>query len=277
MKFNKRLIILFFISIILITNHLEAYKRIVVLPPALTEIVFKLGEGDKIIGLGSYCNYPPETSKITKVGSFMTVNYELILSLKPDLIIDYVENIKTLNFAQNHNIKILRLKHRTLNDIYDSILEIGKILGKEKKGIEIVKAIKDKLNKIKNRVKKRRKILVIISRQPGTFKNMYILGQGDYLNTIIKLSGGDNIYNGKIAYPQVSEEIFYIYKPDIIVELIPNKKIDSKIIQKDWERFKDEKFYKNIKIIRDNYPVIPGPRIYKTAELFFKIINNAKD
>jgi iron complex transport system substrate-binding protein len=239
-------------------------------------MVFKLGDGNKIVGVSSYCKYPPEVNKITKVGSFMTINYELILSLKPDLIIDYKENVKTQRFAKKNNIKILSLKHKSLKDIYDSIILIGKILNKTDKSYEIVSHIKKRIGFIKKKVRKRKKILVIISRQPGTFKNMYILGTNDYLNTIIKLSGGDNVYKGKISYPQVSEEIFYTNPPDIIVELYPDKKIKTKILLKDWERFKNKKFYKNIKIIKDNYPVIPGPRIYKTAELFYKIINKSK-
>ncbi len=269
----------FFVILIfsfILPNFLISYDRIITLSPALTEMVFKLGAGDKVVGVSSYCEYPPEVKNITKVGSFMTINYELILSLKPDLIIDYKENIRTQRFAKKNNIQIIRLKHKSLKDIYNSILLIGKRLNKEKKGNELVSYIKKRLSTVSRKIRKRKKILIIISRQPGTFKNMYILGTHDYLNTIVKLSGGDNVYKGKISYPQVSEEIFYTNTPDIIVELYPNKKINGKLLLKDWERFKDRKFYKNIYIIKKNYPVIPGPRIYKTAELFYGIINNSK-
>ncbi len=268
--------ILFFAYFFLL-NFLFSFNRIITLAPALSEIVCTLGAKEKLVGISSYAEYPKNSDGIVKVGTIFTVNYELMLSLKPDLILTYHEDNKTEKFFKNFStIKVFKFKHKTLKEILDSIIIIGKILNKKEIALKLVRSIKKRLEQIKRKVKKRKKVMVIIMRERGVFKNIYILGNGDFIGQVLEFAGGDNVYRGKIQYPKVSEEFFLTANPDLIIELIPDLKkrgFTKRDILKEWKIFMGGRFYNKVKIITEKYMVIPGPRITKIAEEFYKILN----
>ncbi len=269
----------FFLLFILSSFLLHSYERIVTLSPALGEIVFDLGDSDKIVGVSSYTQYPKEIAKKTKVGTFYTLNYEIIMALKPDAIFTYNEDLKTEEILKNQKIKIFKFKHKTIKDILETIKKIGDILNKKTRAEKLVYSIKKELEKIKKSVIKRKNVLVIISRDRDFFKNIYILGNGDFLSELLHDAGGDNVYRGNLLYPKVSEEFFLKKNPDLIIELIPDLKqrgFTKKDILKEWKRFLRGKFLKKVRIISEPYMVIPGPRIPLIAKKFLYLLNKEK-
>jgi len=60
--------------------------RAISLAPNLTEMIFAVGAGDKLVGVTSYCNYPPEAKKLEKIGDTQTPNIEKIIALKPQVV-----------------------------------------------------------------------------------------------------------------------------------------------------------------------------------------------
>ena len=252
------------------------YERIITLSPALAEIVCALGQGEKIVGISSYTEYPRELNDKKRVGTFYTINYEILMGLQPDAVFTYTEDLKTEKVLKNFKIKIFKFKHKTIEDILDSIKKIGIILGKEKKADKLINSIRNELNKIKKSVNNRKKVIVIISRNRDFFKNIYILGNGDFLSEILSYAGGENVYKGKLLYPKVSEEFFLKNIPDLILELIPDLKkrgITKKEILREWANFSSGRFIKKVKIITEPYMVIPGPRIPLIAKKFYSILN----
>ncbi len=253
-------------------------QRIITLAPALTEIVFSLGMGNHIVGNTKFCDYPEEAKKIEKIGGFIDLNIEKVISLKPDIIILYKEHLKKLKFLKP-KVNLVVVNHNTLDDIFNSIEIISKELNLEKKGSELIKKIKNELNQIRDlsKNKKRKRVLIIASRNPYDLKNMYIIGRKDYLNSLLEIAGGINVYSGSISYPSVSIENIISFSPDYILELSNvnpfNKK---KNLFEYWKRYSFLKAVKNKKVflIEKSYWLRPSVRIVKVCKEMYNILND---
>ncbi len=248
-------------------------NRIITLAPALTEIAFALGAGDKIVGNTKFCKYPKEATNIKKIGGFLDMNIEMILKLKPDLIICYPEHKNNLKILKG-KIKLLEVKHINISDIFNSISLIGKEINKSNESENLIKSIKTKL--YKNNNFKKKTVLLIADRDPHRLKSMYIIGRKGFLNEILNLSGGKNAYQGNIPYPSISIESIVSMNPDIIIEfsfLINNQK--KKNILKEWDKYSMINAVKtqNIFFAKGDYWQKPGPRIVKISEELKRIIN----
>ena len=285
LKNINKLIILFlfiiFISVACSTKHetdesnnlIIHPDRIITLAPALTEIVYALGSGKQIIGNTKFCKYPNESKNIKKIGGFLDMNIEMILKLKPDLIICYPEHRNNLKIL-NGKIELLEVKHINISDILGSISIIGKRINKIIESESLIKNIKTKLHD-KNKFKKKN-VLLIADRDPHRLKSMYIIGKKGFLNEILNLSGGKNAYQGNVPYPSISIESIVSMNPDIIIEfsfLIDELKKEN--ILKEWNKYSmiNAVKTKNIFFVKGDFWQKPGPRIINIAKELKRIIN----
>ncbi len=254
-------------------------ERIITLAPALTEIVFALGKGDSIVGNTKFCDFPEKARTITKVGGFMDLNVEMVIHLKPDLIILYPENFEKMKILKNRT-KLLIVKHKTLNHLYEAIITISKELKKIKKGKLMVSNIKIILEKIckDSTNKKKVKTLLIAGRNPDQLSNMTIIGKKDFLNQVLEISGGINAYEGSIEYPNISIESIISMNPDFIIEFsVFFQGIDKQKVMDIWNKYKIIRAVKNnkIKIITDPKWLRPGPRIGEITLELFDLLKNS--
>jgi len=249
-------------------------KRIITLAPALTEIVYALNSKDNLVGNTKFCNYPSDAKNIKKIGGYLDMNIELILSLKPNLIICYPEHTEKMKLLKK-TAELLTVKHSTISDILNSIEIIGKKIDRIKESKALINNIKNVLYK-KNKVKLKKNVLLIADRDPDRLKSMYIIGNKDFLSELLELAGAKNCYRGDIPYPSVSIESIVSMNPDIIIELsfIKSEK-NKKNILKIWERYKMINAVKDGKIFfkSENFWKKPGPRIIKIYEELDRMIN----
>jgi iron complex transport system substrate-binding protein len=271
---NRRTAGIFVVFILLISVQWQLYaERIVTLAPALTEIVFELGKGDKIVGVTKYCNYPEEAKQIPRLGGLLDINLELLIEKQPDVIILYPEYYEKLKILENR-ARLVVVKHADLQDLFTGIRVISRALDVEKKGKTLILTIKQRLDIIRQKAagKKRVKALLIIGRNPSDLTNMYIIGAGDFLNELIEIAGGVNAYTGDIRYPGISLESVVTMNPDVIIELSAfNEGIKDEEVFGLWKKFSFISAVKNrrIKIIRDSLWLIPGPRVPEIAERMY--------
>lgn len=274
MKILRSLPIFLFCSFITFFTYSQ---RVVTLAPALTEIVFELGCGGKIVGNTKFCNYPAESEKIVKVGGYLDMNLELLISLEPDIIFHYPEHYKNLEVL-SERIKLIELRHSTVKDLLNSIIIIGKELKVQEKAVVIRKNIKSCLKAVAERSadKKKIKTLIIVGRDPSQLRNIIIAGTGDFINEILEISGGINGYNGNIAYPVLSIESFVKIDPEVIIEfsLFDKKSTNEKALRL-WEQYHFINAVKKRKIfqVREDFWMRPGPRIVKIAESLYGLLH----
>jgi len=251
-------------------------ERVISLAPSITEILFELGHGASLVGNTKFCNYPVEAIPVKKIGGYLDINTEMIIALKPDLIIHYPEHGARLAPLKKF-AKTVQVSHTNIRDLLSSIRTIAIALKAEEEGDELIGRIRGEIDRIRRTTIEtvRKKVLIVIGRDPNRLGNITIIGKGDFLNEIIEIAGGKNAYPGDISYPTVSIEAIIKMDPDLIIEFSFQKKGPVEESEKDvWMNVPHIRAVTGNKIfiIRDDFWVRPGPRIGRIAEVLSSML-----
>jgi iron complex transport system substrate-binding protein len=182
----------------------------------MTEILFSLGAGDRIVGATTFCDYPPAAKKITRVGDFSHPSIERIIALKPDLVIVHLpEQRRIQEELKKLRIEIFLSSPRSLSEIYTEISALGRAIGLEKQSDSLIAYMK--LNLVAVTPRHRKRIYVEISPKP-----IVTIGGLTFLDDLIYRAGGVNIFADlKKDYPVVTQESVIMRNPEIIIVLHP--------------------------------------------------------
>jgi len=236
--------------------------RAVSLAPNLTEIVFAVGAGDKLVGVTSYCDYPLEAQQIRRVGDTMNPNIENIIALKPQVVlVSTASQIETFTKTLNEqNIAVFVTDPNSLDDIYKSIFQIGEIFSREEKADQVVDELKRRVAEVEARTAtaKFEKVFLQISKE-----QLFTIGRDSFITDLIRRAGGVSVTGDvSTAYPKISKETALALNPDAIILS------DSEDNQEPNDVFKDSLAVKNGKVFRINADLIsrPAPRIVDGLE-----------
>ena len=231
-------------------------KTFVSTSPSMTEIIYALGADEMLKAVSTHCSYPSDAKNKPVIGDAYFINTELLAKIRPDYFLGTDSAEFMLNGIKRFGIKPLCFKYKDISSIYNNILELGKLTGKEKEAKKLVFQIKEKITKANKHSNK--KILYVVQTDPIMTPAKY-----SFINDIVEKSG-NKLVAGNINsyYPVISEEFLINQKPDIIV-------IDYYC--RDFKRIK--KLFPNTKIIKmteEESDIIdrPGPRIWKSVEFF---------
>ncbi len=260
-------------------SHAESTpQRIISMSPAITEILFKIGAGDKVVGVTDFCSYPPEAQKLPKLGGILNPNVEVMITIKPDLIVHHYDSIKIQDYATKLGVDFLPVKLTTLDSILDSILKIGQKLNLTANAEKLRLKLKNDINFYKNKLKSHRKksVLLLLGDSEDPMRDLYAAGKNTFLGELLNIAGGDNIIPETFAeYPKVSREYIITKSPEVIIIAGPMAKLTSeqkKANMKRWSKFTTIRAVKNnnIHYIGHDYILIPGPRLIKLIDQFAK-------
>lgn len=219
-------------------------EKIISGTPNVTEIIFKLGLDDKLIGRTKFCNYPKETDNIESIGGMMDPNLEKIIDLKPDIVFVSTHfSKKSVEKLQNLGINIVAIYgEQKFSGLYDIINQIGLITDYENEAKELNESIKDRVRKLKAEVdySKKTKIYYVISY--GRYGD-YTAGGNTYINDIIEIAGGENIAKDLNGWKYSIENII-AKNPDII---LCSKYFGAK------EGLENSKPYNELRAIKNGY------------------------
>ena len=222
--------------ILFITLTLNAQERIITLSPAINEIVFALGAGDKIVANTDYANYPEASKKIPKVGGFFSPSLEKIVAYRPNLVIMQNNNQQLSQKLQRLDINTKVIKIDKLSSIKKAILEIGKVVNQEKKAQTIVDNINNALEELKGIVADK-KVLIVFGRNTDLSKNVFVAGQNLYYDEIINQSGNSNaLQSTRKGQPILNMENIIACNPDIVLLLArcQDDNISDEALIKPW-------------------------------------------
>ena len=259
--------------------------RIVSTLPSITETLFALGLGDRVVAVSQHCRYPPQVLALPKVGTFVKPDLERIISLKSDLVV--ISDRAAGNFAERLGalqVPFVAVPSRTLSDVTLAIRQIGAAAGIESHAGEVAEAIERRLDDIRRLsvAQPRPKVLLILGRNPQALTGMVAAGSDSYLNDLITIAGGLNVLGepGVPPYPHISLENVLELKPDVIVDVIDLsapaavRARRAEASRELWRPFRTIPAVRNGRVHADAIDalVVPGPRVVDTAEWLAALI-----
>jgi len=203
----------------------QAAQRIVSLVPTVTEMLFAVGAGPQVVGVSSYDYFPPEVERLPKVGALIDPDNERILGLRPDLVIVYGSQSEAEARFKAAGIRTFSYRHDTAAAIagtLDTIVAIGTLTGHEARAREVTTAMTRDLEAVRARVagRARPRTLLVMARQPGTLRGLYVSGGVGFLHEMLEVAGGQNVFDdAKRESVQPSSETLLARAPEAILEL----------------------------------------------------------
>jgi iron complex transport system substrate-binding protein len=257
-------------------------QRIVSMAPSVTEILFELGLGDRVVGVTRYCDYPPATTRIAEIGGYMDPNYEAIVSLEPDLVILLDSHRDALRELNKMDLETLVTPHETIADIHESIHRIGNTCGVQEAARAILNDVTRRVEAVRQAVGygPRPRVLVSIERdtESGQVAGLYVAGRHTLYDEILGLAGGTNaIADTSVIYPQLSAEGVLQLNPDVIVDLVSYVRSDGSddTIARAWEALHPVAAVRNgrVHVIVGTHALRPGPRYVRFLEELARILH----
>lgn len=199
-------------------------QRIVSLSPAVTEILFDLGAGDRLVGRTDYCNYPEQAEQIASIGGISNLNVEAVVSLNPDLVISgsMVPEKSVRQLSELGVPVVCVIEKKKYEGLYDNILKVASLVGCQERANELVADLRSQLKGIDTLGKydygigdeiHRPKIYYVVGYGKG---GDFTAGGDSYINDIIKFAGGKNVA-GYISGWSFSQEKLMEVNPDYIL------------------------------------------------------------
>lgn len=180
------------VGLILFFSSLTYPQRVISLGPSLTEELYLLGAEEKLIGNTVYCTRPPQAKQKPKVGSILKISVEKIISLQPELVLAIsLTPVKIKERLTRFGIKVVTFPSpQNFKELCDEFLQLGKLVGKEKKAKEILREVREEVVSLRRRVKHlpRVKVFIQIGAHP-----LFTITRFSYLNDLLKFAGGKNI------------------------------------------------------------------------------------
>ncbi|MBI4532156.1 MAG: ABC transporter substrate-binding protein [Candidatus Latescibacteria bacterium] len=259
----------------------EEPRRVICMAPSITETVFTLGLGDRVVGVSDFCTFPEEATKKERCGGWLNPNLEKITALHPDLVIIQGKHQKVRNYCQRRHIALLGVDMQDTASIFREIRNIGRALGCPTCAETLVSRIERDLQDVKWGVegRPRPRVFLLIGRTPGSLAGLYTPGQGSFLAEVLEIAGGENTFgNVTQSYPQVSKESLVQRAPEVILEMQPGKIFTPEqvaTLKADWQAIPSLPAVRNdrIYVITDDFALIPGPRIGRLARRIASVLH----
>lgn len=271
-------------------------ERIVSLSPSITEILFALKQGDRVVGVTRYCSYPPEVAEKAKVGGFQDPNFEAIVALEPDLVILRESNEQAAASLRELGIPTLAVCHKNLDGILESILSIGQRCGAEQEAQRVVADLRAEMRLLEEKTAglSRPRVLFTVERtlKTGKIQDVYVAGrQGTgregFIDQIIAMAGGQNACPENVqGYCVVSAEGILTMNPEVILDMVPaimdggsGGQVDRKAALADWQQLPQIEAVRTgrVYLLDDDYAFIPGPRLVLLAGKVARLIHPEVD
>ncbi|HIA49626.1 MAG TPA: hypothetical protein EYN90_03440 [Acidobacteria bacterium] len=259
----------------------QAPQRIVSIIPAVTEILFAIGAGPQVVGVGSYDNYPPEIGDLPRVGGLIDPDVEAILALRPNLVVLYITQVDLTTQLTRAGIPLFEYSHGTLADIPTTIRRLGNRTGHAAEADKVALDIEDGLVGIAEAVSRRHRprTLLVIAREPYSLRNLFASGGSGFQHDMLELAGAKNVLDGTMRRAvQVTTEMILQAAPDVVIEVRTVERLSPAEIEKEmevWNALPSLPAVQNQNVIflTGSDLVIPGPRIVQAITRFALVLH----
>jgi iron complex transport system substrate-binding protein len=259
--------------------HLETVpQRIVSHVPSITETLFALGLGDRIVGVSDYCDYPEEAKTKPKVGGYFTPNIESIVALNPDFVLTDGYAPELITKLDSLGIPLAVIAPKDINGILRDIELLGNVTGSQKEAKELTDDMKERMDAVwmKAALSSYRPSVLYVYEASDTTKP-WIPGPGSFVDALINMAGGENVAgNASGPWVQFNMEELVNSDPEIILlNVTMGTATISPEALKELPGWKDLTAVKEERIYTINADLVdrPGPRIVEGLEDIAKILH----
>jgi iron complex transport system substrate-binding protein len=248
--------------------------RIVSTFPSVTETLFAIGAGDRVVGVSNFCSYPPAVLSLPKVGPYTKPDAEKIALLQPDLVIIRKSAAGLADRLSALGIPHIEVTLGSLADIYSMIREIGVAAGAANRAEQLNAEIRSRLDTVRaeTRADSKPSVLIVVGRTPGLLTNLVAVGPSTYLGELLEIAGGKNILTqAAIPYPRISLETVVRMNPDVILDLsmMGTPSFPEDRVAQPWLEHRELQAARSGRIsgLASDSLTAPGPRVVEAVEL----------
>jgi len=248
-------------------------ERVVSIGPSITEFLFALGAGPRVVGVDDFSDEPAAATQLEKVGG-IKVNFEKVVSLKPDLVLSVKFSDGTIEKLASAGLLVLVVDPQSAGDVARTAILLGRAVGSDGETMarDIQKRVDGVRSKTASATTKPRVYHEIDASDPT---KIFTVGPGSYIHDLIEIAGGANIAaKATSAYPQLSAEEILRSDPEIIVLAAADysAKPDQVAARAGWSALSAVK-NKRVVTIAPNLINRPGPRVGEAAEAYAKLVH----
>jgi iron complex transport system substrate-binding protein len=250
--------------------------RIVSLAPSLTETLYALGVGDRVVGVTRYCAHPPAVSEVPKIGGHLDPNFEAIVSLEPDLVVAIPSSREQRMRLEGLGLRVLEVDQHDVVAVLDSIVMVADACGVGDRGRKLRSEIEVQLSVVENVVAgaSRPRVVIVVGHQAGEgpVRSVWAAGPDTFYDGVIRLAGGVNAMSDGLArYPELSREGLAALDPDVVLDVIAGleaRNLDADDLRRQWMRLVEMRAVREgrIRILEGDHMVVPGPRLPEMVE-----------
>jgi iron complex transport system substrate-binding protein len=255
-------------------------QRIVSLIPAVTEMLFAIGAGPRVVAVSSFDHYPPEVATLQKVGALLDPDVERILALRPDLVVVYGTQTDLRTQLGRAAVPTYVYTHGGLADIATTLKRVGARVGRGPDADALVQQIEGRIGFLKSRVASRPKpkTLIVFGRESLALRGIYASGGMGFIHEMVTAAGGLNIFaDVKRESVQATTELILARRPDVILELRGNPLTADELAREKavWGTLRSVPAVRTgrVVILADDRTVTPGPRIADGIEVIARALH----
>ena len=257
-------------------------QRIVTVIPAVTEILFAVGAGAQVVGIGSFDRLPAGAAEIARVGGLFDPDMEQIFVLRPDLVILYKSQTEQAEQLRRAAIPLMSYSHAGLADIVTTIRSLGTRAGHSEQADRVADRLERGLDAVRARVRgrPRPRTLLVFSREPLSLRNTYASGGIGFLHDMLVVAGGDNVFAGvadeRVA--QLSAEAILTAAPTVIIEIRNDGGFGPDAVEQEravWRSLPAVPAVARgeIHFLTGSEYVVPGPRVLDAIEQIARLLH----
>jgi iron complex transport system substrate-binding protein len=252
-----------------------APQRIVSLTPSMTEVLFGIAAGDRLVGATTHCNYPPAAEEVPRVGggTLESINQEKIVALNPDLVLCKWDKYEPLlRNLERLGVPVLALGPETLAELYDETRMLGQVTGNSTQAETLVESMQQRVATVVRRVPAEGgpKVFFQVWNDP-----LMSAGRDSFIGELLSLAGLQNLFDETpIRYPKVNPEVVVAGDPDVI--LAPSMHaapvtIESILTRPGWSRVRAIREKRIYLLNRDTISRC-GPRLVDALEEIVAVV-----
>ncbi|MBN1478134.1 ABC transporter substrate-binding protein [Candidatus Sumerlaeota bacterium] len=258
-------------------------ERILSLAPHITETLFALGVGERLVGRTDFCLWPAEAQSIPSIGGFLNSDWERIYALHPDLVVrleeahDLYAPLAALDCPQ------VTVRSDTIRDVREGIRAMAISVGVPERGEELIDRMDQQLDRVARQLmgSERLRTLILIGREPGTLQGLFAADPGSFVSELVSRAGAVNALSDTLgAFPEISREIILGANPEVIIDTcLETQGADAEAIARELAIYRrelsDVDAVANDRVIlwTDPHLTIPGPSMAEQVEALARAIH----